>query len=363
MKVTRIGAAACALALGLGCGSDSSDSASEKSDAEYQKTIVQEMHDSLLSQIQQAQKGAQAMCDAAPATKGRGWDATMDAAALTAMRAGWEKARVAYEQTEGALAPLFPETDFAVDARYDDYLAEIGPQGDSDLFDDEGVTGLHGIERILWSRETPDSVIKFEASLPGYKKAAFPSTEQEASDFKEKLCQKVADDFADLAEQWTPASIDLGSAFQGLISLVNEQQEKVNKASSNEEESRYSQRTMFDIRNNLEGTRTIYELFEPWLRAKSAKVGEKSGADTDASIQAGFKTLDALYGETKGDAIPQPPASWSAEEPSKSDLDSDFGRLYSGIHEAVDADSDDSIVHNLNHAAALFGFPEFEEEE
>jgi iron uptake system component EfeO len=347
----------------MGCGSDSSDASSSKSDAEYQATIVDEMHDSLLLQIQQATKSSQALCDAAPVTKGRGWDATTDAHALSDMRDAWEKTRLAYEQTEGALAPLFPEVDSAVDARYDDFLAALGPQGDSDLFDDEGVTGLHGIERILWAQEIPENVVKFEASLPGYKKAAFPSTEQEASDFKKKLCQKLVDDFADLESQWTPASIDLGSAFQGLISLVNEQQEKVNKASSNEEESRYSQRTMFDIRNNLKGTRTIYALFKPWLRGKAADGDGKSGKDTDDAIQAGFEALDKLYGQTKGDAIPRPPSDWSAEDPSRSDLDSAFGRLYTGIHDAVDPDAEDSIVHNLNHAATLVGFPEFEEEE
>jgi iron uptake system component EfeO len=64
---------------------------------------------------------------------------------LAAMKTAWRKTRVAYEHIEGALAPIFPDVDFAIDARYDDYLSELGPTADADPFDGEGVTGMHGI--------------------------------------------------------------------------------------------------------------------------------------------------------------------------------------------------------------------------
>ena len=50
--------------------------------------------------------------------------------------------------------------------------------------------------------------------------------------------------------------------------LDNEEQlEKVNLASSAEEESRYSQHTLGDMRANLDGARRTYDLFAPWLRS------------------------------------------------------------------------------------------------
>ena len=42
--------------------------------------------------------------------------------AIAAMTAAWVRARTAYEHIEGALAPLFPDLDAAIDARYDDFL-------------------------------------------------------------------------------------------------------------------------------------------------------------------------------------------------------------------------------------------------
>src|SRR5262249_44102286 len=158
-------------------------------------------------------------------------------------------ARTAYEHVEGAIAPLFPDIDVSIDARYDDFMTQLAAQGgDADLFDDRGVTGMHAVERIVYADVTPARVVAFERSLPGYVPAAFPATAAEAAEFKTKLCQKLVSDAEELVAQWTPADIDAAIAFQGLISLMNEQREKVQKAASNEEESRYSQRTMADLR-------------------------------------------------------------------------------------------------------------------
>ena len=124
-----------------------------------------------------------------------------------------------------------------MDARYDDFLAMIGPAGDANLFDDQGVTGMHAIERILYAPSIRQEVIDFEKTLPGYKAAAFPATAQEATDFKTKLCQKLIDDAQSLHDQWQPAAIDIGAAYTGLVGLMNEQKEKVNLAATGEEES------------------------------------------------------------------------------------------------------------------------------
>ncbi len=312
---------------------------------------------------------SQALQTAAPTPADRGWDPTLDATAFTAMKAAWAGCRAAYEHIEGATAPIFPDIDATIDSRYDDFLAAL-PDGDDNLFDDLGVTGMHAVERILYSDVTPARVVSYEATLPGYVASAFPGTAQEASDFKTKLVAKQITDAQALQTGWENAkSYDLGAAFQGLVSLMNEQQEKVDKASSNQEESRYSQTTMLDIRNNLAGTERVYALFQPWIQSKSAATldggaagdggAAQDGKAIDAAIEAGFAKLQALYDSVTGDAIPQPPATWSSVNPTTADQATPFGMLYLGVHQAVDPNQPGSVVAEMNQAAVLLGFPQF----
>ena len=343
-----------ALALPLSaCASDGEPTAGPKTDAQYENEVTRGMHDSLLADIKSLHQAAIAVGAAAPE---HAWDPDADADAIVAMTQAWLDARAAYERTEGALAPLFPDIDGAIDARYDDFLADLGEDGDQDLFDDEGVTGMHAIERILFAKDIPESVIKLESTLPGYKPAAWPATDEEALEFKQLLCTQLVSDTARLEKDWTPQSIDLDGAYGGLISLMNEQREKVNKAASEEEESRYAQRTMADIRDNLAGTVKIYGLFRPWLLSK------EGGDAIDADVQGAFDRLDAAYSAVTGDAIPQPPADWSAEEPSEKDLATPFGKLYTAVQGSVDPNVEGSAVDGMNRAAIKLGFEEFVEE-
>lgn len=354
------------LAVALGCSSSGSGSTTPvgptKTDDQFKQEITTAMHDSVLVDIEELVKGAEALQAAAPLTTGRGWDAAQDAAAINTMKDAWGRTRRAYEHVEGALAPLFPDIDASIDERYDGFLEGLGAKGDEYLFDDQGVTGMHAVERILWSGQAPQAVVDFEKTLPGYKPAAMPATEQEAADFKNKLCAKVVSDAKLFRDQWTAAraAIDIGAAFQGLIGLMNEQREKVNKAAQGTEESRYCQRTMLDLRWNLEGTLKIYKLFQPWLASKSdAADAKKDGPRIDKSILTGFDQLDALYKQVQGDAIPQPPSSWSAENPSQNDLLTPFGKLYTGVKSAADPAADGSIVAEMNLAADVLKFPLF----
>ena len=210
------------LLLSPACSSDD-DEGTAGSDVEYQEQVVDGMHSTLLTDVKALHDAAVALQAAAPAPTGRGWDATQDAAAITAMTNAWLDARAAYERTEGALAPLFPEIDEAIDARYENFLE--GGNGDQDLFDGEGVTGMHGIERILFVADTPATVVAVEASLPGYKAAAWPATQAEAAAFKNELAAQLVTDTQTLVDQWQPQQIDLEAAFAGLISLMNEQRE------------------------------------------------------------------------------------------------------------------------------------------
>jgi iron uptake system component EfeO len=345
-----------ALLLLVPACSDDDPSSSPQSDAEFQDAVVNGMHRALLDDVKTLHQAAVDLQAAAPEPSGRGWDATLDATALRQMTDAWTVARGAYERTEGALAPLFPNIDAEIDARYEDFLEGL-PDGDQDLFDAEGVTGMHAIERILFVPEMPATVVTVESSLEGYKAAAWPATEAEAREFKDGLAARLVTDTQTLADQWQPQSIDLGGSFQGLISLMNEQREKVNKAASEEEESRYAQRTLEDLRQNLTGTTRIYELFRGWLKSKPG------GAPIDADIEASFASLRDTYAEYSGDAVPAPPASWSAEQPSASDLQSPFGKLYAAVQKAVDPNVSGSAVDGMNRAAVELGFPEFVEEE
>ena len=352
--------------LGAACSSSSSPPLS--ADAQFQKNVVMGMRTSFVTDLGNLVSYSQMLQTAAPTPADRGWDATMDAAAITAMEAAWTGCRAAYEHIEGATAPIFPDIDATIDSRYDDFLAAL-PNGDSYLFDDVGVTGMHAVERILYAPVTPARVIAYESTLTGYVASAFPGTAQEASDFKTKLVQKQITDAQTLQSGWEGAkTYDLGAAFQGLVSLMNEQQEKVDKASSNQEESRYSQTTMVDIRNNLVGTERVYALFQPWIQSKAAATpdggaagdaGSQDGKAIDAAIEAGFATLQALYDSVQGDAIPQPPATWSSVSPSDTDKATPFGMLYEGVHQAVDPNQPGSVVAEMNAAAVLLGFPQF----
>jgi len=299
---------------------------------------------------------------AAPTPPGRGWDATLDAAAIATMKAAWVRARTAYEHVEGATAPIFPDIDVAIDARYDDFLGAPGFAGDTDLFDDRGVTGMHAIERILYSDVTPQAVVDAERTLDGYVAAAFPATAAQAAEFKNQLAARLVTDAKALLDGWTPAKIEVADAFQGLIGLVNEQQEKVNKAATGEEESRYSQHTLADLRDNLVGTKTIYGLFRTWLRSKPASGALDSGAAIDDAVMSGFATLGAIYSATTGDAIPEPPASWDAGAPTPGDLATPFGMLYAAVHDAVDPSVAGSLVSKMNQGAMLLGIPGFVQE-
>ena len=343
--------AACAAPIWLaGCSGEPSDEERAKDVAESAQTVIGQ-------ELEAWHAAAVEMMEASPTPSGRGWDAAKDADALAKMRAAWVKTRTTYEHIEGAVAPLFPDIDASTDARYEAFLVKLGNQADPDLFDGEGVTGMHAIERILFSDTTPAAVVTFEKGLPGYSPAAFPATEGEALSMKTKLCAKLVADIESMQEAWSSAAIDLPGAFDGLISLMNEQHEKVNKAATGEEESRYSQKTLADLRANLVGTRQIYALFQPWIASKDG------GAEVDAGIQAGFDSLDKAYSATSGDSIPAPPATWSSANPSDGDLKTPFGQLYTTVSAAVDPKRDGSIVDEMNTAAALIGFPRFQEGE
>jgi iron uptake system component EfeO len=344
---------ACSLYLVAVCSALwTSSGCADKSDDDYKREITSDMHTSIATDLADLAQAARDLQAAAPT---HAWNVTTDAAAITAMRDAWRRARVSYELVEGATAPLFPDQDFAMDARYDDYLVELGASGDADLFDGVGATGMHSIERILFAPDIRAEVIAFEQTLPGYRAPAYPTTDADAMKFKAELVAQLITDADDLHSQWAPAAIDIGAAYIGLVGLMNEQREKVNLAASGEEESRYANVTLFDLRNNLAGTRKTYALFADWIAAHD-------GDQPDTKIQTQFAELATLYTTTTGDALPPVPTTWSSDAPSAADLATAFGQMWQRVHAATDPNQAESIVAQMNTIAELLGFPQFVEE-
>jgi iron uptake system component EfeO len=327
----------------LACGSSTTP---PKSDSDYRVEVTSSIHDALLVDVETLVTAAQDLADAAPLPADRGWDAQADAVAIQRMKASWMRARSAWEHVEGALEPIFPDSAFALDSRYEEQLAPMGPGGDPYPFDGEGVTGLDAVERVLYADVAPDRVVLFEKTLPGYAPAAFPATPQEAADFKNALCARLVRDARTIHDGWGTRVVDVGGAFDGLVALVSEQKAELANAKASQEESRYSQRTMSDLRDNLEGTEAIYGIFRGWLVARG-------GTDVDGKIAAGLHAVEALYAAVPGTAVPRPPETWNPDAPTADDRATAYGRLYSGVATAVDRQRDGSVVSEMSQAAIL----------
>jgi iron uptake system component EfeO len=329
-----------ALALTVGCGSDD-PSPRDRALTDVKALIARNLDDLVSASVD--------LQTAAPAPDDDGWSAPSDASALDAMKAAWKKARVAYEHVEGAIAVLFPELDVATDQRYDGFLATYGP--DANPFDGQGVTGVHAIERIVWSDNIDPRVLTFERALPGYGVARFPAIRQEADDFKSALCGRLIADVRAMRDDFRPLALDPAAAFRGIVGSMEEQLEKAEKAATGEEESRYARFTLADMRANVEGGRSTFEAFRPWLTS----VG---GAERAASIDAAFARIDTAYAGLGGEAIPAVPATWSSLAPSAQDLSTSFGQLWTVLRQEADPDVPSSLVAELSGAAVTMGIPE-----
>jgi len=308
------------------------------------------MKQQLEARIAAFQSAAEELERAAPVSAERGWSAEQDAPAIASMKAAWTRGRVAYELVEGALAPLFPQSDLATDARYDDALATLGNTGDANLFDAEGVTGMHAIERILWADSVPGDVLAFEKALPGYRPAAHPGSEAEARAFKEQLAHKLVTDVISLKAQLAPVELDIAFVFRGLIDLTREQLEKVDRAATGREESRYAQTTLRDLRANRDGCLAAYRLFQPWLLARGQQT-------LDARVLAGFERLRVAYDALPGDALPRPPAGWSSLEPRPEHATTPFGHLFLIVQRETNDANAASLSGSLMAVADALGLP------
>ena len=262
---------------------------------------------------------ARALRDAAPRAPWQAED-------LARMRAHWAEARDAYERIEGAVATLFAHLDRSVDGRYDAFV-ELAP--DDDLFDGEGVTGMHAVERILWANAHPAETVRFESALSGYVPARVPANADEASRFRDGLVGRLVSDCEQMQRDLAPLALDPAAAYRGVMGSIEEQVEKVMLAATGEDESRYSRRTLADMRANLAGGRAIFAAIEPWLKSVD-------GEDEVRRVHAAFDELERAYSGSS-DALPPVPEGWNPDRPNE---DTPYGRLFMIVSHHADPDAD-----------------------
>lgn len=345
MRTVQLGVWMCVLSpLALVSACNNEDA--EAQNPEERATL--EVKAYLQGELDKLADAAARLQQAAPAPDDNGWNAADDKAAVEKMRSIWGEARDLYEHSEGAIAELFMELDVSTDERYDAFIEDNGP--DDNLFDGENVTGMHAIERILWADSHPAHVVAFESTLVGYQAAAFPGTRVQAEDFKTKLAQRLVDDTAAMRDMFAGQrrALDPSTAFGGVIGSMEEQFEKVNLAATAGDESRYAQRTLDDMRANLEGGLQIYRAFSGW-------VVESSGAELDKKVKDGFGRIDAGYDAVEGAAIPDVPADFDGTKPSEADLKTPYGQLWQLLTDEGNARSEGSLVHAMVKAGEAMG--------
>jgi len=326
----------------IGCGSDRSGSQEQQAQATVKAQIT--------TQLGNLVNASMALRAAAPAPDADGWNDTGDAAAVNAMKTHWAAARRAYEQIEGAIAVLFPDYDVSTDERYEGFLAANGP--DDDLFDGMGVTGIHAIERILWAGHAPADVVAFESMLDGYVAASFPSDLTQAIELRDGLATRLCTDLQAVQSMFAPLALDTAAAFRGVIGSLGEQIEKIELAADGEDESRYAQHTLADMRANLTGGKNTYDAFRDWVRS------EPGGQALDADILAGFDRVSALYAAISGDALPPVPDGFDADAPTVDQLATPYGEIFAGLSTESNADDPSSLVSRMSAAADLLGIPQ-----
>ncbi|MEM9069529.1 MAG: EfeM/EfeO family lipoprotein [Myxococcota bacterium] len=330
------------LLVALACGENAS-APSSLSPSEQATRDVKTYVDENLTELVRA---VRTLCDAAPAPDEDGWSMDADADAVTGMRDAWRDARAAYERIEGAIAILFPGLDRTLDGRYEHHIAL---RGDPDLFDDQGFTGMHAVERILWSNEITPEVARFEEALSGYVEARTPATAAEATSFREGLCGRLVRDAETMQRQFGPLALDPQTAWRGIQGSLEEQAEKVALAATGQDESRYAQQTLADMRANLVGGRAVLNAYAPVLAAHPEAQALRP------QIDEGFESLGSAYGE--GVAIPGVPEGFDPDEPSEAHIATPYGSLFRRVAGAVDPRADGSLAYHVRRAGDAMGIP------
>lgn len=289
-----------------------------------------------------------AMCEAAPVPDADGWSLERDRAAVETMRREWRRARVEYERVEGAIAILFPHIDQAIDGRYE-HEVELRP--DRDAFDEHGFTGMHAVERILFSDRIPPPVVAFERALPSYLEPRTPANEAEARAFRDGLCARLVRDVETMREQLAPLALDAATAWRGIQGSVEEQSEKVLLGATGQDESRYSENTLSDMRANLEGGRAVLAAYDAMIEATPAARARR------AEIDRRMRELEEAYAAIGTDSLPPVPEGFDPDAPSEAHLATPYGRLFALLSRASDPEAEGSLANVLRSTGEAMGIP------
>lgn len=336
---------ALAMTLFFACGGEDREAPPEVPPSERAIRDVKEYVDAHVAALAEA---ARAMCEAAPAPDDDGWSFEPDRAAVESMRTEWRRARVEYERIEGAIAILFPHIDRAVDGRYE-HEAEL--RRDDDPFDDRGFVGMHAIERILWSGSIPAPAVAFERALPGYVEPRTPSSATEARSFRERLCGRLVRDIETMRGELAPLALDAATAWRGIQGSVEEQSEKVLLGATGQDESRYAENTLADMRANLEGGRAVLAAYDAMIEA-TPEARSRRG-----DIHRRMRELERAYAAIGTDALPAVPDGFDPDAPSEEHLATAYGRLFTLLSRASDPDVDGSLAHSLRSTGEAMGIP------
>ena len=163
--------------------------------------------------------------------------------------------RMSYERSE-PIAESFGESDVKIDFRLADYMDENKTE--------EGWSGFHRIEKILWEQNTTSGTETYANPL--------------VNDIKE-LKAKVA------TVEVTPDMM-----LTGAVDLLNE----VATSKITGEEEIYSHTDLYDFRANIEGAEKIFQLFKPLIKNKDEKLV--------ASLEKEFKNVNSLLDKHMADS-------------------------------------------------------------
>lgn len=155
--------------------------------------------------------------------------------------------RMAYERSE-PIAESFGESDVKIDFRLVDYLEENKTE--------EGWSGFHRIEKILWENHTTLGT--------------------------EAYADQLVNDIKELKAKIATVEVTPDIMLTGAVDLLNE----VATSKITGEEEVYSHTDLYDFRANIEGAEKIFELFKPMLAVKDASLV--------TTLEKEFKTVNHL---------------------------------------------------------------------
>ncbi|MBF0787375.1 MULTISPECIES: iron uptake system protein EfeO [unclassified Streptococcus] len=155
--------------------------------------------------------------------------------------------RMAYERSE-PIAESFGESDVKIDFRLVDYMEENKTE--------EGWSGFHRIEKILWEDNTTAGT--------------------------ETYADQLVNDIKELKAKIATVEVSPDIMLTGAVDLLNE----VATSKITGEEEVYSHTDLYDFRANIEGAEKIFELFKPMLKVKDTNLV--------STLEKEFKTVNGL---------------------------------------------------------------------